>query len=102
MPDCSKCHRPFVLPGPARVASISGGIQGDECTETYLFCERCGVYTVEVFWDCFDGSESSSLRGPVAKADGDAKVALIRRCGRPWDKTCRCEAHREYFGNSLD
>ncbi len=102
MASCSQCHQPFVLPGPANVASISGSINGDECTEVYYLCDRCGVYTVGVFWDNFDGSESGSLSGPVAKAEGDAKVALIQRCDRAWDKKCRCAAHREYFGGGLD
>jgi hypothetical protein len=100
--SCSQCHHPFVLPGPANVAAISGSIQGDECSEVYYFCERCGVYTVGIYWDCFDGSESASERGPVAKTEGDAKIALIRRCDRAWDKTCRCEAHVKYFGSGLD
>lgn len=102
MASCAQCHQLFVLPGPALVAAISGSLCGDECTEAYYFCDRCGVYTIVVAWDCFNGTESSSASGPVAKAEGDAKVALIRRCDRAWDKKCRCEAHREYFANALD
>jgi hypothetical protein len=54
------------------------------------------------FHDRFLGEETSSSRGPVPKAEGDAKVAIIKRCTRTWDKKCRCDAHREYFGGWLD
>ena len=30
------------------------------------------------------------------------RVALIRKCAEPWDKKCRCDAHRDYFNNTLD
>ena len=88
--------------GEDRVASISGGIMGDEYIESYYFCKPCGVYTVEVYHDRYLGDEDVSVRGPLPKADGDAKVELIRQCSEPWNKKCRCPAHRAYFGNSLD
>ena len=84
------------------ITSISGSIQGDECIESYYYCHHCEVYTVEVYWDMFSGDERVSVGGPVSKAEGDAKVELIRQCSRPWDKKCRCRAHLEYFGESLD
>jgi len=84
------------------VASISGGIMGDEYIESYFLCSRCGVYTVEIYHDRFLGEDSVSVRGPVPRAEGDAKVKLIKQCSRPWDKRCRCEAHRSYFGGWLD
>ncbi|MCL5269399.1 MAG: hypothetical protein M1457_02330 [bacterium] len=84
------------------MASISGSIMGDEYIETYYYCAECGVYTVEVCHDRFLGEEEVSVQGPVSKTEGDEKVALIRRCSRPWDKKCRCKAHRTYFGDSLD
>ena len=86
-----------------RVASISGSILGDECIESYYFCDRCGVYTVEIYFDLFSGGESVSIEGPIAKAEGDATVELIRQCSTPWDKKCRCSAHVSYFkGSALD
>ncbi len=75
---------------------------GDEYVESYYFCDDCGVYTVEVYHDRFCGDDEVSLRGPVSRSDGDAKVELIRRCSEPWDKKCRCDAHRSYFGSWLD
>jgi len=75
---------------------------GDEYAESYYLCEICGVYTVVVMYDRFLGEEESSVRGPLTRAEGDKMIALIRRCSEPWDKTCRCEAHREYFGDWLD
>ncbi len=84
------------------LASISGGILGDEIIDSYFFCPDCGAYTVEVYYDRFLGEAESSLRGPLAKSAGEEKVRLIRQCAEPWDKKCRCPAHRAYFGDSLD
>jgi hypothetical protein len=95
MGDCSACGHRFE-PGE-RVASISGSISGDECTESWYYCTCCLVYSVEVYWDVFLGDESVTVHGPIAKAAGDEKVALIRRCPTPWLKTCGCESHRAYF-----
>jgi hypothetical protein len=102
MIQCAKCSRELSGEEGGRVASISGGIMGDECVETYYFCKPCGVYTVEVYWDCFMGGEEVSLRGPLPKDKGDEKIRLIGECSEPWDKKCRCDAHRAYFGDSLD
>ena len=43
-----------------------------------------------------------TLSGPVSKREADERIALIRKCSRPWDKKCRCDAHRAYFHNTLD
>jgi len=86
----------------SRVASISGSIMGDESTDTYILCSKCGAYTVEVCHEPFTGDEVISFRGPISKDDGDAAVALIRQCSRPWDKKCRCSAHVAYFRGGLD
>ncbi len=103
MIQCTKCGRALSKPeGNGPVASISGGIMGDECIETYYFCEACACYSVEVYWDMFLGDESASMRGPLSREDGEAKVALIRGCSEPWNKKCRCKAHVAYFGDSLD
>jgi hypothetical protein len=75
---------------------------GDEYTESYYFCSRCGVYTVEIYYDRFLGDEEVSQRGPVPKSEGDAKVELIGRCPEPWNKKCRCDAHLSYFEGGLD
>jgi hypothetical protein len=83
-------------------ASISGSIMGDEHTESYFLCEKCGVYTVELYYEPFLNEESVSFRGPIAREEGDAAVTLIRRCPEPWDKKCRCQAHRLIFGDWLD
>lgn len=99
--NCIQCNREFSFKEDC-VASISGSILGDECTESFFYCDRCGVYTKEVFWDCFSGEESASMCGPIPKPDGDGKVALIKRCSEPWNKKCRCEAHLAYFDGSLD
>jgi hypothetical protein len=101
--QCLQCGRPLnVEGGPGPVASICGGILGDEYTDSYYFCPNCGLYTVEVHYDRFLGEGESSLRGPLSKPEGDENVRLIGECAEPWDKKCRCPAHRSYFGDSLD
>jgi hypothetical protein len=97
---CIVCGRTFSDEDFA--ASISGSIMGDEHTDTYYLCPVCQVYTVINYWDDFTGTESSELSGPVTLDQGNKLVALIRQCAEPWDKKCRCEAHRAYFNNTLD
>jgi hypothetical protein len=98
MVKCSQCGTEIEKP----VISISGSIMGDEYTTSYYFCDKCRVYYKESIYDRFCGEESSSMSGPLTKADGDSKVKLIKRCPTPWDKKCRCPAHVEFFGPSLD
>lgn len=100
MVECLRCKRG--LSAAERRASISGSIMGDECIDSYYLCPDCLVYTVECYRDNFTGEESERLSGPVSKADGDARVELIGKCGRPWDKKCRCGPHVEYFRGTLD
>jgi len=75
---------------------------GDEYSETYYLCPDCGDYTVEVLHDRFLGEETVFTRGPVSRAEGDAQIGLIRSCPEPWNKKCRCPAHRAHFGDALD
>lgn len=72
--QCLQCNRPFD-PERDRVATI---------------CRS------------FLGGESEGLRGPIPRAEGDGKIALIRQCPRPWSKRCGCDAHRKYFDDRLD
>ncbi len=102
MVQCSKCGKDLEKDEGARVTSISGSVMGDENTDTYYFCKSCGVYTIEVYHDRFLGEGEISIRGPLSKEDGDAKVRLIGECPEPWDKKCRCPAHRTYFEGWLD
>jgi hypothetical protein len=99
--QCCLCGKEFAPHGQP-VASISGSIMGDEQVESYFFCGNCGVYTVEVYYDQFLNEDEVTLRGPVSKEEGDRKVALIRECPEPWDKKCRCPAHKEYFEGWLE
>jgi hypothetical protein len=85
-----------------RIASMSGSIMGDEYTDIYYFCGACGVYTVQSWYEPFLGEESSTSHGPVSREEGDEAVALIRQCCEPWNKKCRCQAHRTYFKGQLD
>ena len=98
--QCTHCGSELSESGS--VASISGSLSGDECTECYFLCGKCGFYTVGIYWDCFSGVESSSTRGPVTEEAAARKIALIRECATPWDKKCRCKAHCAYFDGMLD
>jgi hypothetical protein len=98
--QCGKAFDPEIREG--RVASISGSIMGDEHIETAYFCRACGQYTIEVVRDRFLGETEISVFGPLSKAEGDARVALIRECVEPWNKRCRCAAHWKYFDGWLD
>ena len=98
--QCKQCDRPLVKED--RVASMSGSIIGDECTDSYFLCPVCGVYTVAQWWDNFTGEEAMTLAGPLSRQVGDERIALIAQCARPWDKKCRCDAHRAYFNDQLD
>ena len=98
--NCIQCNREFLQ--EERIASISGSIMGDECTDAYFFCPMCRVYTVASWWDNFTGIETMKLSGPLPEQPGNERVALINKCSRPWDKKCRCKAHREYFNDTLD
>ena len=103
MIDCAKCGAPLGE-GEERhpTASICGSIMGDEYTESWYFCPACQMYTLEDHRDRFVNDEVVSVRDPIEKAAGDAKVSIIRRCPKPWSKRCRCPAHMEYFGSWLD
>ena len=103
MIECSKCGNELGEGEEGRpLAVISGGIMGDEYTESWYFCHACQLYTVGNYHDRFSGEDDFRVAGPVDTATGDAKVAIIRRCPKPWSKRCRCPAHREYFGGWLD
>jgi len=98
--QCIQCNRPFE--NDDRIASISGGILGDEVTDSYFLCPVCGVYTLVQWWDDFTGEETMALSGPLSRPEGDKRIELIRKCARPWDKKCHCDAHRDYFDDTLD
>jgi hypothetical protein len=101
--NCLQCGKSlYAEGGPGPVVSISGGIMGDEYTDSYFFCPDCNVYTVEVYYDRFPGEGESSLKGPISKEEGDIYVRLIGECPEPWNKKCRCAAHRSHFNDSLD
>ena len=98
--NCIKCKREFLK--EELVAAISGSIMGDEHTDSYYLCPVCRVYTLASRWDDFTGVETMNLSGPISEQQGNERVALIKKCNAPWDKHCRCEAHLEYFNNTLD
>ena len=101
--DCSKCGTSLGEgEHSARVAVISGGIMGDEYIDSWYYCRECQVYTLETYRDRFTNEDTVTVDGPIDKATGDAKVALIAQCPNPWSKSCRCPAHVEYFGGWLD
>src|SRR5512147_1994829 len=98
--QCIQCNRPFL--NEERIASISGSIMGDEHTDSYFLCPVCGLYTLASWWDNFTGEETLNVSGPLAPQEAKAQIELIKQCPQPWDKKCRCEAHRAYFRGTLD
>jgi len=98
--DCVKCKRAFA--DEDRLAAMSGSIMGDECTDVYYLCPVCRTFTVASWRDDFTGDETVTISGPLEENMGMARVDLIRQCSEPWDKKCRCAAHREYFNDALD
>ena len=97
---CSNCGKG--LAPEASAAAITGSVSGDEVCDVFYLCPACGVYTIVSWRDNFTGEETSHTRGPVPRAEGDERVALIRMCPTPWEKTCRCGAHTRYFCGTLD
>jgi hypothetical protein len=98
MEQCLRCNS--VL--EKSIASISGSVMGDEYTDILYSCPSCGGYLLAGYHDHFMGEETALAGAMLDRKEGDRRVALIARCDCPWDKNCRCEAHREYFGGSLD
>lgn len=103
MVNCQSCKKDLSQEKEKTlIASICGSIMGDEYIESWYFCKECQAYTLEIYHDRFLGEEDISLKGPIPKTEGDEKVKLIGQCSTPWDKKCRCAAHRSYFGDWLD
>lgn len=98
MIPCAGCGSPLDKP----VAAMSGSIMGDEESEAWYYCATCAVYTRSRSRDRFHGEDETRRPAAFSKEKGDAQVAVIRRCAEPWNKSCRCDAHREYFGPWLD
>jgi hypothetical protein len=82
--------------------SISAEIMGDEYTHSYYFCNKCGFYTVKVYYDRFLGDEEESAGVSLAKKEGDDRVRIIGECPEPWNKKCHCPAHHAFFRDSLE
>ena len=84
--------------GPISVV-FSSGLPIGRAAYTFLRRGTSVSYTLS----CTNRWRKVVQRCPaVPKAEGDAKLALIKRCDQPWNKKCRCDAHREYFGGWLD
>lgn len=100
---CTKCGKDLGgAKDGARVAFICGSVMGDEYVESYYYCDQCKVYSLSVYHDRFSGEDSVSVQGPLDPERAEAQIEIIRRCPDPGDKRCRCDAHMEYFGGSLD
>lgn len=98
--NCTVCGKEFDK--SERVAGISGRVMGDECTDIYYWCPTCQAYSFRMYRDVFCGPETQRDCGPLAKEEGDRRIALIGRCASPMNERCKCDAHKEYFGGWLD
>jgi hypothetical protein len=66
MMRCSRCRRVLAQQDSwSPAASMSGSSMGDEHIESWFSCDRCGVYTVEVYHDRFLGEDETTVRGPM-------------------------------------
>jgi hypothetical protein len=72
-------------------------VMGDEYIYSYWYCSACKVYTAEVYHDRFMGEDSVHCQGPISKERGNEILALIRKCPKPNNKRCTCDAHREFM-----
>lgn len=80
-------------------AAIRLFVLGHECVYTYWRCRTCAHYSVESCWDTWDGSDPTTLLGPLSPEVGDRCMALIAACPNPMDEGCGCDSHRAlYFG----
>lgn len=84
------------------MASISGRIMGDECTDSCYWCDVCWKHTLRMLRVIFAGPDTESTGIAIAKEKGDRRLETIRRCAELWKARCRCEAHSKYFGDWLD
>jgi hypothetical protein len=95
----SKCGKELGAGNTGPVASISAIVMGDEYIHSFYFCDSCDVYTEQTWRDVFTtGEDQITVSGPLSRAEGEAKIAVIRRCKEPWNERCRCDAHQEFFG----
>ena len=101
--QCSSCGKELDdKDGKNIIASISGSIMGDETIETFFHCPACDGYSLEICHDRFCGETTTRTEGPYRRADVAERIALIKQCAEPWNKKCRCEAHKHYFQGWLD
>lgn len=103
MTRCAACRHPLDDFEKSLLAVMRGSIMGDEYRECYFRCPACGRFTLTVTRDRFCGEEVTVTDGKLLDAaDAERRLAVVARCPEPWNKRCRCEAHREYFGDALD
>lgn len=88
---CQQCHRPF------QRDAWAGTILGESHGDTWFLCPICNLYTVVTTWDTVTAKDNRSVSGPISKAEGDQRLALIRQCLEPTNKQCYCDAHLAYF-----
>jgi len=96
--NCVACDQPL----PKAVAGIAILVAGDEYIYRYFLCERCDVYTVDGYHDRFMGDQDEVfVLPPIARAEGDRAVALIRACPDPMDKLCDCASHAALYSGRV-
>ena len=88
---CQQCHRPF------QRDAWAGTILGENHGDTWFLCPICNLYTIVTTWDTVTAKDNRSVSGPISKAEGDQRLALIRQCLEPTNKQCYCAAHLAYF-----
>lgn len=79
--------------GPRRSA-IRVFLLGHECLHTYWRCRSCGYYSVESYWDTWDGEDPTKPLGTLSAEVGEYCIALLAACPDPMDQDCECVSHK--------
>ncbi len=103
MTRCAGCRHRLDDESSCLVVCMHGSLMGDEYVECYYRCPHCGACTMSVVRERFLGDEVVVTEAAVlSEEEAQRRLAVIARCPEPWNKHCRCDAHRDYFGDALD
>lgn len=77
---------------PGVVAAIATMPSGIEYIHSYVYCSACDLYTRETYKDNWTGDADIFVE-TMSRGVAESKIAQIRGCPSPTDKTCGCPVH---------
>lgn len=93
---CSHCEAPMNV-NRDKVASFCTMGQGDEYTDRYWVCRKCGWFLRRSFRESFASQEETEYGSTALEPEkGQAIIDLIKKCPKPTDKWCDCEVHKHF------